>query len=76
MVTKLVSEFVGSNAYIIKNNSNEALIIDAGVNACKIKKHLNGEKVVGILLTHLHFDHSYYCWQNYFWCARQAFRRR
>ena len=60
MVTKLVSEFVGSKAYIIKNNSNEALIIDAGVNACEIKKHLNGEKVVGILLTHLHFDHSYY----------------
>lgn len=60
MVTKLVSEFVGSNSYIVKNSLGQALIIDAGVSASEIKKHLIGETVVGVVLTHLHFDHSYY----------------
>lgn len=60
MVTKLNGQFFGSNSYIIKNNNSEALIIDACVSAEEIKKYVKGFKVVAVLLTHLHFDHSYF----------------
>lgn len=57
MVTKINGKLLGSNLYIIKND-NQALIVDAGASVKEIKQHLTGEKVVGVLLTHLHFDHS------------------
>ena len=44
-----------TNCYIIEKN-NECLIIDPGDEFDKIKKIIT-KKVVGVLLTHKHFDH-------------------
>ena len=50
---------LGTNCYIIYNDSNEAIIIDAGSNADIIKEEVEslGVKPIAMLLTHGHFDH-------------------
>ena len=56
---KIDSVVVGiyqENCYILKQD-NEALIIDPGDEFEKIKKIVGDMKVVGILVTHHHFDH-------------------
>lgn len=45
------------NCFILINNNDEALIIDPGDEAKKIIDFLKPYKVVGILVTHYHFDH-------------------
>ncbi len=60
MIMKLFSLVVGSlqeNCYILVNEKNEALVIDPGDEAEKIISFLQPYKVVGILVTHFHFDH-------------------
>ena len=57
-VDKIINGYLEENCYIIHNNKN-ALIVDPGSELNKIidfinKEHLN---VVGILITHYHFDH-------------------
>ena len=47
--------FLETNCYILTKN-NKCLIIDPGDEASKIKEKINGE-IIGILLTHRHFDH-------------------
>ena len=44
------------NCYILEFNA-QAIIIDPGDEPKKIEKELNNLEVVGILLTHNHFDH-------------------
>lgn len=44
-----------TNCYIVENN-NECLVIDPGDEFIKIKNSVD-KKVVGVLLTHRHFDH-------------------
>lgn len=44
------------NCYIL-TKGNEALVIDPGDEVEKIKSHLNNKNVLGILITHHHFDH-------------------
>lgn len=56
---RLVSKFYESNVFIVEKN-NEVLIIDAGAKVEEVKKAVGNQKVVGILLTHGHFDHSYF----------------
>lgn len=46
-----------TNCYILTNKNNEVLIIDPGDEFNKIKENINGRKVVGMLITHEHFDH-------------------
>ncbi len=47
------------NCYLITNENNECFIVDPGFDADSIIKHIDsrGYKVIGILLTHGHFDH-------------------
>lgn len=45
-----------TNCYVLTKNS-EVLIIDPGEEATKIKQAVGKGKVVGILITHHHFDH-------------------
>lgn len=45
-----------TNCYIV-SNSGECLIIDPGAEADFIKKAVGELKVIGILITHHHFDH-------------------
>lgn len=59
-IKRFVSKLLDSNTYVLKNG-NEALIIDCGCQPSILEEALNGEKVVGILLTHGHYDHSKYC---------------
>lgn len=49
------------NGYIIQDN-NEALIIECGISLMKVKQALgfNVSKVAGVLISHLHGDHSKY----------------
>lgn len=44
------------NCYILSKN-NEVIIIDPGDDFSKIDKVINGRKILGILITHNHFDH-------------------
>ena len=54
-VKKVVVGNLETNTYILEKNGN-CLIIDPGDEFNKIKKSIN-KNVVGILLTHRHFDH-------------------
>lgn len=56
---QIVSSLYESNTFILEKN-NEILIIDAGATADEVKKYVGDKKVVGVLLTHGHFDHAYY----------------
>lgn len=46
-----------TNCYLIEKEGN-ALIIDPGDEYDKIKKFVKDKKLIGILLTHNHFDHT------------------
>ena len=45
-----------TNCYILRKN-NDVLIIDPGDEIEKIKKEIGTSQVVGVLITHNHFDH-------------------
>ncbi len=47
---------LNTNCYLLDIN-NEVVIIDPGDEFDKIKKAVNNRKVVGVLITHFHFDH-------------------
>ena len=52
---------IGTNCYVVRASSaaQEAVVIDPGDDATEIKADLDGRgaRVVGILITHTHFDH-------------------
>ncbi len=48
--------YLKTNCYIVTKN-NQTIIIDPGAEPDKIIKHCEGKNVVGILVTHHHFDH-------------------
>lgn len=54
-IKKVVVGELETNCYILEND-NECLIIDPGSESDKIISNID-KKVVGILLTHRHFDH-------------------
>lgn len=54
-IKKLEVGVLKTNCYILENNE-ETLIIDPGDDFYKIKENIN-KKVVGVLITHNHFDH-------------------
>ena len=58
-IKRIESKFLGSNVFIVIDRK-ECLIIDAGVEIDKVLKEVGDNKVVGILLTHGHYDHCAY----------------
>lgn len=44
------------NCYLIEKN-NEYLLVDPGDDLEKIEEFIKGKNIVGILITHSHFDH-------------------
>lgn len=57
-VITVVTGFLKENCYIV-NNGTQALIVDPGSDQAKILTEINKRnlKVIGILITHYHFDH-------------------
>lgn len=54
---KVVVGELQENCYILINENNEAIVIDPGDEKEKILDVLSTKKVVGLLVTHYHFDH-------------------
>ena len=46
-----------SNCYLI-GKDNKYLLIDPGEDYNKIKDFISGKKVIGIIITHSHYDHT------------------
>ena len=57
--TYLNNDLFCCNTYFIVNDSNDALLVDPGDSSNKLVNyiHKNGFNIVGILLTHSHYDH-------------------
>lgn len=55
-VETVVTGAIEENCYILKKN-NTCLVIDPGDDYPKIKEKIGDDKVVGVLVTHSHFDH-------------------
>lgn len=56
-IERIVVGILEANCYIISKDG-QAIIIDPGDEETKIEQKLIGLKVIGILLTHSHFDHT------------------
>lgn len=55
-VITVVTGAIEENCYILKKD-NTCLVIDPGDDFLKIKKEIGDTKVLGVLVTHSHFDH-------------------
>ena len=58
-VKRVVNGFLEENCYIVTNDKDECLVIDPGSEGERIIDFIkmSGSKVLGILVTHYHFDH-------------------
>lgn len=59
MTERIVGELIKSNVFVV-SNGDECVIFDAGVVPEKIVNAVGNRKVLGIFLTHGHFDHCFY----------------
>lgn len=55
-VKRIVTGYLEENCYLVEID-NKVLIIDPGDEAYKIKNEIGNKKVIGIIITHHHFDH-------------------
>ena len=55
-ITKISVGMLKCNCYLLEKN-NEYLLIDPGDEYEKIINFIKGKKIIGILITHHHFDH-------------------
>lgn len=55
-IKRLLPKTFGANCYFVHNNK-QSIIIDPSVSLEIIKRELGTNKLVGVLLTHGHFDH-------------------
>lgn len=55
-IHKVIVGYLEENCYILENDY-DVLIIDPGDEICKIINMIPNKNVVGILITHRHFDH-------------------
>lgn len=55
-IERVVTGVLDENCYILKKN-NTCLVIDPGDQYNKIKDAIGDLKVLGVLITHSHFDH-------------------
>lgn len=55
-INRVIVGTLEENCYIITKN-NQSIIIDPGDDADKIIKACEGKNIVGVLITHHHFDH-------------------
>ncbi len=55
-INRVIVGYLETNCYVLKLN-NECLVIDPGDEYEKIKDCIGDYKVVGVVVTHNHFDH-------------------
>ncbi len=55
-IDRVVVGKLQTNCYIISKNQ-KCIIIDPGDEYEKIKKYIGDKKIVGVIITHYHFDH-------------------
>ncbi len=55
-VEQIVTGTLEENCYVLLKDNN-CLVIDPGDDYPKIKEAINDHKVLGVLITHSHFDH-------------------
>lgn len=55
-VSKLEVGYLKTNCYFLQMG-NDVLVIDPGDDYLKIKEKLGDKKLIGIIITHYHFDH-------------------
>ena len=55
-IHRVVVGYLEENCYILEKDG-KVLVIDPGDEIDKIKEVINSNKVVGVLVTHSHFDH-------------------
>ena len=59
LVEKVVSKLLDSNTFVV-SNGEDAIVIDAGCSIEQVKNVVQGKHVLGVLLTHAHYDHALY----------------
>lgn len=57
-VTRLISNHLESNTFVVSDNG-QSLIVDSGAEVEDVIAAVGDNKVVGVLLTHGHFDHAF-----------------
>jgi len=55
-IKTVIVGYLEENCYVLKKD-NKALVVDPGDEIDKIKTAIGNNKVVGVLITHNHFDH-------------------
>ncbi len=55
-IIKVVTGALDENCYVLVDNGT-CLVVDPGDDFPKIKEVIDGRKVLGVLITHSHFDH-------------------
>jgi len=55
-IKRIIVGYLEENCYIIKKD-DKVIIVDPGDEAERIEREINNANVIGILLTHDHFDH-------------------
>ena len=55
-IEKTITGYLDENCYVVSKD-NDCLIVDPGDDVDKIKELVGNRKVLGILITHYHFDH-------------------
>ena len=55
-IKKVITGYLDENCYILINGK-ECLVVDPGDDFPKIKEQIGEAKVLGVLITHSHFDH-------------------
>lgn len=60
MVERVVSNFLESNVFVV-GDENVCVIVDAAAEVQKVADVVAWRKVLGVLLTHGHYDHCVFC---------------
>lgn len=56
-IEKIISGKLDNNTYVVSNDMNECIIVDASCSVEELKLFTAGKKVLAVLLTHGHYDH-------------------
>ncbi len=69
MTERIIGDLIDSNVFVISKD-DECIIVDAGTPSEKVAAVVANKNVLAVLLTHGHYDHTYYVmdYLNHFGC--------